>query len=126
MLFSIVMQTLSILLTSISLRQYFDALYAQSIKSLDKLITWLQYMRKTSDVAERAYEVAHNIIRAPDLSDLVVWKDIAHMFPDAGMSISGSTQQQIDPNVYMPWSGAEQGLQPQFGFQGGGYDFYPV
>jgi hypothetical protein len=114
------MQALCVLLTSISLRQHFDTLYSPSIKSLDKLTTWLQHMRKTSDVAERAYQVAYSIVRAPEMSNPAVWKDIVHMFPDEDMGHSVSMQQQIDPNVYMPWTGVEQGLQQPYEFQGGG------
>jgi hypothetical protein len=120
------MQALCVLLTSISLRQHFDKFYASSVKSLDKLITWLQVMRKTSDVADRAYEVAHSIIRAPEMSNPAVWDDIAHMFPDDDMDQSASTHQQLDSNMYMPWTGMEQGLQQTYGLPGAGYDFYDV
>jgi hypothetical protein len=126
MYLSTVMQALSVLLTSISLHQHFDKFYASSVKSLDKLITWLQVMRKTNDVAERAYEVAHSIIRAPEMSNPALWNDIAHMFPDDNMDQSLSTHQQPDSNMYMPWTGMEQGLQEAYGFPGAGYDFYGV
>lgn len=124
--FLIVMQALAVLLTCISLRQHFDSLYAPSVKSLDKLITYLQCMRKTSDIAARAYEVAYSIVRAPDLTNPTVWKDIAHMFPEENLGQHVSAHQHVDPNVYIPWGGVEQGLKQPYEFHGGGFDFHAV
>jgi hypothetical protein len=80
-----VMQALTILLTSVSLRHYFPALYDSSVRNTVKLIAWLQCMRQSNKTAKRAYEVVLDIVKGPGLFNPAVWEDIAHIFPDESL-----------------------------------------
>jgi hypothetical protein len=75
------MQSLTILLISISTRQHFEPLYTDSVASVKKLVTWLQYLRENNDMAKRAYKVVYNVVKEPRLADPDVWKDIVEFFP---------------------------------------------
>jgi hypothetical protein len=102
------MQSLTILLIAISTRQHFEPLYATSVASTKKLITWLQYLRDNNDIAKRAYQIVYEIVKAPTSSP-AVWKDIVGMFPDEFPVPQTSMQEQLGDQTFHAWSGTAPG-----------------
>jgi hypothetical protein len=89
----LVMQSLSILLISISTRQHFEPLYMGSVASVKKLVTWLQYLRENNEMAKRAYRVVYDVVKEPHLADPEVWNDIVDAFPT---EIAVPAQEQVE------------------------------
>lgn len=85
-------------------------------------------MRDTNDTARRAYRVVYNIVKACNTINAEIWKDVASMFPDEQITPSGPSQQQVDPNVFLPWSGVEPPMQMPhpFEYHEGGHGPYPM
>jgi hypothetical protein len=79
MLIVVVMQALSVLLTTISCRKHFGDFVSTSVTCARKLIHWLYCMRNSNDIARNAYRVICNIVKS---SDPQVWLEIADMFLD--------------------------------------------
>ena len=118
-----VMQALAVLLIGISCRQHFEFSYSNSVASVKKLVTYVQYMRDTNDTAKRAYQVIHGIIKAPDLVNPSIWVDIAGLFPDE------LTPHPLQTAIqgYLPLAGEEHSLQWLFGLQDGSdYGYCPI
>lgn len=100
------MQAGSILLIAISLRAHFSALIIESISNFRKVAVWLQAMRATSDIAERAYRFLHDIVRAASHE---VWPEICDMFPDERLSMiqeqALAAPAPVLEEFHVPWHG---------------------
>jgi hypothetical protein len=103
------MQSLTILLIAVSMRQHLEPFYATSVASTKKLVTWLQYLRDNNDTAKRAYQIVYEIVKAPT-SNPAVWKDVVDMFPDEFSVPQRSMQEQIGDQVYHAWSETAPGF----------------
>jgi hypothetical protein len=125
-----VMQSLAVLLVGISCRTYFELSYSNSVAAVKKLVTWLLCMRETNDMAKRGYQVIYSIVRADNLADPFMWKDIVGFLPSHEVTQPAQGQTQMSAQVYQTWAGEEQPLQRLFGFQDAGdfasYDVRPV
>lgn len=119
LLITAVMQALAVLLIGISCRRHFDASYDSSVASAQSLIAWLQYMRDGNDTAKRAYQVAYDIVKAPDLADPSIWADLLDAFPD---ELQTSMHHAHDPQTYM-WPGEGPSVPNPFGYAEGAYGF---
>lgn len=116
-----VMQAFTVLLIGISCRKHFDQSYSNSVASVKKLVTYLKHMRETNDTAKRAFEIIYNIVKAPDLAEPFVWKDIEEFFSDESVAQVAPLQQQ---HVHLSWTGEAQPFQQLFGYQGDGSEYY--
>jgi hypothetical protein len=103
------MQSLTILLIAISTRQHFESLYATSIASTKKLVTWLQYLRANNDTAKRAYQVIYDVVKAPTANP-AVWKDVADVFPEVITAPRTSMQESIGDQAFQAWEGNAPGF----------------
>jgi hypothetical protein len=116
-----VMQAFTVLLIGISCRKHFDQSYDNSVASVEKLVTYLKHMRETNDTAKRAFEIIYNIVKAPDLAEPFVWKDIEEFFSGEDVAQVAPPQQQ---HVHLPWTGEAQPFQQMFGYEGDGSEYY--
>jgi hypothetical protein len=110
-----VTQSLSILLTSVSLRPYFQTSYTSSLTSIRKLITHLYAIRDTNDTARRAYNVVCGIVKSRN-TDRDVWKDVVDMFPEED---APTFRPRVNPNTYLEWEGAQGRADAGAGVEGG-------
>jgi hypothetical protein len=121
-----IMQALAVLLIGISCRPYLELSYVDSVDSVKKLVMWLGHMRETNETARRAYQVAQDIVRASDLADPHLWKDVAGLFSYQDVSpVVAQVQSQVASQAYVPWAGDKQIVAsdqdvPGYGYHGTG------
>jgi hypothetical protein len=85
-------------------RQHFEPSYLSSVASVKKLVTWLQYLREHNNIAQRAYQVIHSIVKSPHLANPAIWKDIADMFPDEVSEPPTILPEQMGLHTFHSWS----------------------
>jgi len=119
LLILVVMQALAVLLIGISCRRHFDASYDASIAGAKSLIAWLHYMRDGNDTAKRAYQVAYDIVKAPDLADPSVWADLVDTFPDE----MPHAHAHAHGHEAFLWSGEGPSVPDPFGYEVGAYGY---
>jgi hypothetical protein len=81
-LLTAVMQSISVLLTALSCRTYFESLFPSSLTCVKKLVTWLRFMAPTDDVAKRASGVVKSIVDMPAKQGPSFWTDVTALFQD--------------------------------------------